>query len=135
MDRKADMDLTAQIRRELFGVLKKWADGKKLAVVFENTAVRQPENEYAEVWLMPSATESGSLNTPKQSGMLQVLVFVPPNKGTARADALAAEVMGCFPCGLVLGTVSLPNYPSRSQGRMVNGWYAVAVTVEYWAMV
>ena len=128
------MDLTATIRREFMRVIRSFAQGKSLTLVPENMMVPQPEGPYLEAWLLPADNAVGTLNAPRQQGIFQVNIYTTADEGAGAADKLAAEVMALFPRGRVLGVVALGKYPNRSKGMMLNGRYAVTVSVAYFAI-
>ena len=128
------MDLTANIRREFARAVKNYAASQALPVVFENVSVPQPSGDYLETYLMPTETGSGTLNAARQNGLFQINIYTLQNKGTLTADRIAAELMALFVRGTRLGIVAIGKHPNRSKGMLVNGWYAVTVTVDYFVI-
>lgn len=128
------MDLTAQIRRALEKAVYSYAQSHRLPLVPENTDTRQPSGAYLQIALLPADTVQGTLNAAKYSGIFQITVYVPQNSGAGQADEIAAELINLFRRGGKFGVAAIRQHPSRSKGYMLDGRYAVAVSVPYLAI-
>lgn len=128
------MDLTAQIRRALEKVVDSYAQSHRLPLVPENTDTKQPSGAYLQTALLPVDTVQGTLNAAKYSGIFQITVYVPQNSGAGQADEIAAELINLFRRGGKFGVAAIRQYPSRSNGYILDGRYAVVVSVPYLAI-
>ena len=128
------MDLTAQIRRALEKAAAGYAQSHRLPLVPENTDTKQPSGAYLQTALLPVDTVQGTLNAAKYSGIFQITVYVPQNSGAGQADEIAAELINLFRRGGKFGVAAIRQYPSRSNGYILDGRYAVVVSVPYLAI-
>ena len=128
------MDLTAQIRRALEKAVDSYAQSHRLPLVPENTDTKQPSGAYLQTARLPADTVQGTLNAAKYSGIFQITVYVPQNSGAGQADEITSELINLFRRGGKFGVVAIRQHPSRSKGYMLDGRYAVAVSVPYLAI-
>lgn len=128
------MDLTAQIRRALEKAVYSYAQSRRLPLVPENTDTKQPSGAYLQTALLPVDTVQGTLNAAKYSGIFQITVYVPQNSGAGQADEITSELINLFRRGGKFGVVAIRQHPSRSKGYMLDGRYAVVVSVPYLAI-
>ena len=128
------MDLTAQIRRALEKAVAGYTQSHRLPLVPENTDTKQPSGADLQTALLPADTVQGTLNAAKYSGIFQITVYVPQNSGAGQADEIAAELINLFRRGGKFGVAAIRQHPSRSKGYMLDGRYAVAVSVPYLAI-
>lgn len=128
------MDLTAQIRRALEKAVDSYAQSHRLPLVPENTDTKQPSGAYLQTALLPVDTVQGTLNAAKYSGIFQITVYVPQNSGAGQADEITSELINLFRRGGKFGVVAIRQHPSRSKGYMLDGRYAVVVSVPYLAI-
>ena len=128
------MDLTAQIRRALEKAVYSYAQSRRLPLVPENTDTKQPSRAYLQTALLPVDTVQGTLNAAKYSGIFQITVYVPQNSGAGQVDEITSELINLFRRGGKFGVVAIRQHPSRSKGYMLDGRYAVVVSVPYLAI-
>nr|DAU03372.1 MAG TPA: tail completion protein [Caudoviricetes sp.] len=128
------MDLTAQIRRALEKAVHSYAQSHRLPLVPENTDTKQPSGAYLQTALLPADTVQGTLNAAKYSGIFQITVYAPQNSGAGQADEITSELINLFRRGGKFGVVAIRQHPSRSKGYMLDGRYAVVVSVPYLAI-
>lgn len=89
------------IRKGFETRLSTWAAGKnpEIKIAFENKSFSQTDGTYIKAYLLPAMTQAPDLQgqTRVFSGVFQVTLVLPFNKGLKAAELLATEIDGLFP--------------------------------------
>ena len=111
---------------------------------FENQAFEPtPGTPWAQLFLVPSQPSAASLGDSgldEHTGFLQIDLNYPINEGTGAINIKADEIRAHFKAGARFVDDEFSQDPQsvlirscgRSNGRNVNGWYRVSITV-FWS--
>lgn len=110
-----------------------------IPVKYENAGgfVKPTSSPWAAVHYMPNVPDpvtAGTYGYDEASGLLQIDINVPLNAGTKQSRDLVDKIVNLFPSGhdLMYNDAWVrPRRVGRTQGREVDGWWRVSVTV-YW---
>ncbi|EGY53145.1 phage tail terminator-like protein [Neisseria shayeganii] len=127
------MELNRTVHHPLEKAVKDYAQKKKIKVVFENVNSGSLKPPYLVTSLLPADTSAATLCGSRQQGIFQVTVYLALNSGVADADLYAAEIMALFEPSTKHGAVSF-GFPSRSRGHVLEGCYAVVISIPYFSM-
>lgn len=105
---------------------------------WENAAFTKPASSvaWAALFHIPSAQSPLSLATTNENtGLAQIDLNYPENTGAGAALAKADAIGASFKRGTILaGLVEITAF-DVSQGRVVDGWYRVSLSISYRAFV
>ena len=108
----------------------------------ENAPVVKPANaKWARVFFLPnqpSVETLGSTGEDMADGIFQIDINYPLTTGATAADTDFETVRGNFKAGSTLtssGQVVTIMNCGRSQGRLVDQWYRVSITVGWYALI
>ena len=109
---------------------------------YENAVFTKPTNsKWARLWFIPNQPVPNTLGTSGEdeaTGILQIDLNYPRNTGTRESIADFEEIRAAFPAGNAYTrdgqTVQALNC-GRSQGRLVDNWYRVSITISWWALI
>lgn len=96
------------------------------------TLPKVPTGDHLKLYVLPLPTETlGHVSPGKESGLVQVSVFVKSGQGVTRANNLAEQVLDRFVKGLKLAGVQFDSFGSIAVPFFDNGWYITPVTIPY----
>lgn len=112
-----------------------------LPTKYENIPFDKPvdDSPWAAVWYMPNTpvgVTAGEGGLDEITGIFQIDLNYPLNSGTKAARDMANKVMDAFPQGhnLMYNDAWVrPRQIGRTQGREVDGWWRVSVTVVWYS--
>jgi len=107
---------------------------------YENAAFVKPSitTPWASVFIVPNQPSVESFEADGHTGFMQVDVNYPANTGTGAAITKADSVAQYFKAGTRIaygGQQVQIQSCGRSQGRPVDGWYRVSLTINWTAYV
>jgi hypothetical protein len=111
-------------------------------VEYENAQFVKPTaTKWARIHFLPNAPSVETLGNEGQDlvdGIMQIDLNYPQNTGDGQARQDFEEVRAAFPAGVSYSTggqvVTIKNC-GRSQGRLVDQWYRVSITVYWYALI
>lgn len=113
--------------------------GLNVPIKTENAPFEKPTAMWLAAWYMPNVPQgvtAGDGGYDEVTGIFQVDVNVPLNSGTKDARLMADKIVNLFPSGhnLVYNNAWVrPRQVGRTQGREVDGWWRVSVTVVWYS--
>lgn len=118
-----------------------WINGGfGLPTAYENQPFDIPDNApWAEFWFVPASTQAvtaSSYGYDEVVGFVQINLNYPLFSGTKDARETADKIADLFPTGhrLVYNDFAVvPTYVHRAQGKEVNGWWRVPVTIGFYS--
>ncbi len=109
---------------------------------FENVAYEPPSGEaWAKIYFMPTDPIVATLGDEGQDrvdGLVQIDLNFPLNQGTADIGEMATRIRNLFTVGsrpAYCGQEVVIKACGRSQGREVNGFYRISVSVYFYAHI
>jgi hypothetical protein len=113
-----------------------------LAVAWENVAFVPPVGTpWAAVTFVPTQPTVATLGdggSDMQMGFLQIDLNYPPNDSTKAQDDMIESLRAIYKAGTTFvygGQVATIRSCGRSQGRVINNYYKVSVTIMFWAHI
>lgn len=126
-------------------LVKAFTDGNFFAsgkVGYENAGFVPPtDSPWAQVFFVPTSRYVATLGRHGQDrldGFLQIDLNYPLNSGTAWIGAKAVAIGNVFTVGarfIYEGQEVIVSSCGRSQGRVVNNFYRVSITVMFYAHI
>ncbi len=125
------------VRTEIETRLATWAAAQSpiMPVSYESVAFIKPT---ASAWLQIFFLDAINVNPDvaaereRETGVFQINICVPQNKGTKERDALVTALKSLFPVLPKTGTVSIERPPAVSNGlNRTDGFYVTPLSFSY----
>lgn len=112
-----------------------------LLTAFENQKFTKPDTAtpWAAVWYIPntpSAVTAGAFGQDEATGIFQIDLNYPLYSGTQAQRLMVDKISNSFPSGYDLvynGFWVRPRAVGRTEGREVDGWWRVSITVTWYS--
>lgn len=123
-------------------LVKFWNDSNTLAIptAYENDKFEPPSDvAWCHLYVIPASTVPATLGLggeDEHTGIFQITFYVPLNTGDSDLLAALDGIEALYYAGkktTYLGQEVLFTGVSRSPAREVGGWYAVDVSISYYA--
>lgn len=124
------MNITQHIRQTFETIIYDWSNTVGVPVVFENIETDEQTQTFIQTTLIPTAAEHYTLGSDEYRGIFQLNLYTPKGQSVVEADRLAGEIMQLYPAGYY-GDLLIRKPPERTQGQLIDDWYAVSVSINY----
>jgi len=134
--------MSTDISQANSALMQAWVDGNFFAATetaLENLVFVTPKDKpWAKITfvpLQPVIATLGAGGLDRLDGMLQVDLNYPLNSGTDAIQAKAKDIRNAFTVGrrfVYEGVEVITRSCGRSQGRMVEGFYRISVTIVFY---